>query len=66
LDLGIKDRRAIVTGGGSGIGRATARLFLQEGVRVTICGRNAEKLAKARDELASCSVSCAPSASSIR
>ena len=52
MDLGIKDRRAIVTGGSSGIGFATARLFLQEGVRVTICGRNAEKLAKARNELA--------------
>jgi 3-oxoacyl-[acyl-carrier protein] reductase len=52
LDLGIKDRRAIVTGGSSGIGRATTRLFLQEGVRVVICGRNADKLGKARDELA--------------
>ncbi len=52
MDLGIKGKRAIVTGGGSGIGYETARLFLEEGARVLICGRNAEKLNKARDELA--------------
>jgi len=42
MDLGIKGRRAIVTGGGSGIGYETARLFLEEGVRVLIAGRTAE------------------------
>ncbi len=52
MDLGIKGRRAIVTGGSSGIGFETTRLFLEEGVRVLICGRDAGKLAKARDELA--------------
>lgn len=52
MDLGIKGRRAIVTGGSSGIGYETARLFLEEGVRVLITGRDAGKLAKARDELA--------------
>ena len=30
MDLGIKGRRAIVTGGGSGIGYETARQFLQK------------------------------------
>jgi 3-oxoacyl-[acyl-carrier protein] reductase len=52
MDLGIKGRRAIVTGASSGIGFETARLFLEEGVRVLITGRNADKLAKARDQLA--------------
>ena len=52
MDLGIKGRRAIVTGGSSGIGYETARQLLEEGVRVLICGRNEGKLAKARDELA--------------
>ena len=52
MDLGIKGRRAIVTGGSSGIGFETARLFLEEGVRVLITGRNAAKLNHARDELA--------------
>ncbi|MET0968710.1 MAG: SDR family oxidoreductase, partial [Tardiphaga sp.] len=51
MDLGIKGRRAIVTGGSSGIGYETARLFLEEGVRVLITGRDAGKLEKARDEL---------------
>src|SRR5690242_16175159 len=52
MDLGIKGRAAIVTGGSRGIGRETARQFLEEGVRVTICGRNAETLEKTRAELA--------------
>jgi len=52
MDLGIKGRRAIVTGGSSGIGFETARQFLEEGVRVLISGRNKEKLEKSRDDLA--------------
>jgi 3-oxoacyl-[acyl-carrier protein] reductase len=52
MDLGLKGKRAIVTGGSSGIGYETARQFLEEGARVLICGRDAAKLAKARDELA--------------
>jgi 3-oxoacyl-[acyl-carrier protein] reductase len=52
MDLGIKGRSAIVTGGSRGIGRETARQFLEEGVRVTICGRNGETLERARAELA--------------
>jgi len=52
MDLGIKGRAAIVTGGSRGIGREAARQFLEEGVRVMICGRNAETLEKTRAELA--------------
>ena len=52
MDLGIKGRSAIVTGGSRGIGRETARQFMEEGVRVTICGRNAETLERTRAELA--------------
>ena len=51
MDLGIKGRRAIVTGGSSGIGFETARQFLEEGVRVLITGRNEAKLTKARYDL---------------
>jgi 3-hydroxybutyrate dehydrogenase len=41
-----KGRRILVTGGGSGIGRAVARAFVEAGERVTICGRRAEALAE--------------------
>ena len=52
MDLGIKGRAAIVTGGSRGIGRETARQFLEEGVRVMICGRKEETLEQTRAELA--------------
>ncbi len=52
MDLGIKGKVAVVTGASRGIGRETARQFLEEGVRVVICGRNAEALERTRAELA--------------
>jgi 3-oxoacyl-[acyl-carrier protein] reductase len=52
MDLGIKGKAAVVTGASRGIGRETARQFLEEGVRVVICGRNAETLERTRAELA--------------
>ena len=42
---------ALVTGGTTGIGFATARLFRDEGARVIATGRNADRVAQARKEL---------------
>src|SRR5262249_44282931 len=49
----LKDKRALITGGTTGIGLETARHFLNEGARVAITGRNPATLEAARKELGS-------------
>lgn len=53
MDLGLRGRTAVVTGGTSGIGLATARVFLAEGAKVALCGRDREKLDQTTKALAS-------------
>ncbi len=47
----FRDQVALITGGGSGIGLATALELVRLGARVAICGRTADKLEAARAEL---------------
>jgi NAD(P)-dependent dehydrogenase (short-subunit alcohol dehydrogenase family) len=51
MDLQLQGRRAIVTGGSRGIGKAIARVLAEEGVDVAIVARNAGPLAAAAAEL---------------
>ena len=57
MDLGIKGRVAIVTGGSRGLGRMSALALAREGVDVAICGRTESTLDSAVGELKSLGVS---------
>ncbi len=47
----FKQKVAVITGGNSGIGLATAKHFIKEGAKVAILGRDKDKLDKAKEEL---------------
>ena len=47
----LKDKVFVVTGGGSGLGKAMTKYFLELGAKVVISSRNMEKLEKAKAEL---------------
>jgi NAD(P)-dependent dehydrogenase (short-subunit alcohol dehydrogenase family) len=49
----LKGKRALITGGSTGIGLDTARAFLSEGARVAITGKNPATLEEARRQLGS-------------
>ena len=47
----LADTAAIVTGGASGLGEATARYFAEQGAQVTILDRDAERGAQVAEEI---------------
>lgn len=51
MELGLKGKSAIVTGGSRGIGLAIAAALAREGANVSICARNAEQLRKASEAI---------------
>lgn len=53
MDLNLKGKTVVITGGGTGIGKATALAFLKEGCNVAICGRRQQKLDETSSEFVS-------------
>ncbi len=60
MDLGLANSIAVVTGGSSGIGLATAKLLLADGARVAVCGRDPGRLAAAKAQLNSSALLAEP------
>ena len=53
MDLGLKGKIAIVTGGSKGLGKAITRALAEEGVNVAICARGMVELQNAAKEIES-------------
>ncbi|EIT84667.1 short chain dehydrogenase/reductase family oxidoreductase [Fictibacillus macauensis ZFHKF-1] len=53
MNLGLDGKKVLVTGGSKGLGLGIAKLFLEEGAQVGICGRNETSLQEAKQQIPS-------------
>jgi 3-oxoacyl-[acyl-carrier protein] reductase len=51
MDFGIKDKVAVITGGDSGMGQATAKLLAAEGVKIALIDKTTDKLQASTEEI---------------
>lgn len=51
MNFGIKDKVAVVTGGDSGIGHATAKLLAEEGVKIALLDKTTDQLEQAVEDI---------------
>jgi L-fucose dehydrogenase len=58
VDLGLKDKVFVVTGGASGIGEAITRGCLREGAKVVVLSRGTEQVTRFMEEMAEHGSSC--------
>src|ERR687885_315152 len=65
MDLGLKDRVAIVTGSSRGLGKASAMSLAAEGARVVINGRSEDSLRATTDEIRAAGGNVAPVAADV-
>ncbi len=59
MDLGLRDKVAVISGGSIGIGLAVAKGLVAEGAQVVIAARNAERLKQAQTEIGGRSIGVA-------
>ena len=57
MDLGLKGKTAIVTGGSRGLGFAAAKALIAEGANIVVCARGEQALQKAADALQTAALS---------
>src|SRR5690348_12081059 len=58
MDLGLKDKLVVVTGGGAGIGAGVSRACLDEGARVVVLGRPSENVKNFLAEMETAKAAC--------
>ena len=51
MDFGIKDKVAVITGGDSGMGKATAKLLATEGVKIALLDKTSDELKATAEEI---------------